>query len=290
MTVFSWLTRIIGLCVAALALASCSAVKLGYTTLPDVAYWWLDSYIDTTEAQTPRLRQELDALYQWHRSAELPDYARLLGQMRQLAPADISPEQACSLFGDVRQRLDRLSARIEPPALWLAQSLTPGQLAHLQAKYDKTNGEWRDKWLSGTPDERLQRRLKQAVERNETLYGSLDAAQTEALRSDLARSSYNAQTVWAERLRRQQDIVQTARRLGAGGLAPEAAREALHALLARLGQSPDPAYRAHSAATLRENCALFSRLHNSTTAAQRQRASETLKQYQDDFLALAARR
>ena len=78
MRVVSRVLRIIGLCAACLAMASCSVVRLGYGQAPDLAYWWIDSYIDLNEAQTPRLRKELDELAQWHRSRELPEIALLL--------------------------------------------------------------------------------------------------------------------------------------------------------------------------------------------------------------------
>jgi hypothetical protein len=256
--------------------------------LPDLTYWWLDSYIDTSDAQTPRLRREIAALHQWHRTTELPEYVRLLQRMQQLAPGPVSPELACTLFGEVRARYEVLSEHVEAPALWLAQSMTPAQLEHLTLKFAKTNREWQDKWLRGTAAERLERRLKQSVERYETLYGNLDEAQTQLLRTDLARAGDHAQAQWTERLRRQQDIVLTLRQMNAGAIAPEAARQALHALLGRLTTSPDPAYRSYSETALRENCALFSRLHHSASPAQRLRAVETLKTYESDFRALAA--
>jgi hypothetical protein len=126
MKVFSGFLRIIGLCVASLLLASCSLVKLGYGQLPDLTYWWIDSYIDVTDAQTPRLRRELDELAQWHRTNELPRLALLLQKAQQLAPGPISPAQACALFEDGRERFNAVTARAEGLVLWLAPSLECG--------------------------------------------------------------------------------------------------------------------------------------------------------------------
>ncbi|MBK9197488.1 DUF6279 family lipoprotein [Candidatus Skiveiella danica] len=170
MKLVSWFLRIIGLCVAGLALASCSLVKLGYGQLPDLTYWWIDSYIDVTDAQTPRLRRELDELAQWHRTQELPKLALLLGKARQLAPGPISPAQACALFEDGRERFNAVTARTESLVLWLAPSLGPAQIDHLAAKYAKINKEW-DDWLQGTPADQLKHRVKKATERFEMLYG-----------------------------------------------------------------------------------------------------------------------
>ncbi|MCX7224461.1 MAG: hypothetical protein NT071_02345, partial [Burkholderiales bacterium] len=50
--------RIIGLLLA-LLLSGCSALRLGYSQAPELAYWWLDSYFDFTEAQTTRVRADL---------------------------------------------------------------------------------------------------------------------------------------------------------------------------------------------------------------------------------------
>src|SRR5207245_8249679 len=68
------LARIIVLLTLVTGLAACSAIKLGYNTLGEVAYWWLDSYIDFTDAQAPLVRQDLARLHAWHRHEELPRF------------------------------------------------------------------------------------------------------------------------------------------------------------------------------------------------------------------------
>ena len=290
MKVFSGFLRIIGLCVASLLLASCSLVKLGYGQLPDLTYWWIDSYIDVTDAQTPRLRRELDELAQWHRTNELPRLALLLQKAQQLAPGPISPAQACALFEDGRERFNAVTARAEGLVLWLAPSLSAAQIDHMAAKYAKVNKEWDDDWLRGTPADQLKHRVKKATERFEMLYGSLDDAQIQLLRTELAGASYDARMLRSERLRRQEDILQTLRRVSAGNPPPETVRESLNALLIRLTTPPGPAGKAYAETTLRENCALFAHLHSSTSAVQRARAVKTLRGYEEDFRALSATR
>ena len=70
--------RIIGLLSVAVALAGCSAIKLGYNSLPQVSSWWLDGYIDFSDEQEPRVRDDLARLHQWHRRQELPKIGALL--------------------------------------------------------------------------------------------------------------------------------------------------------------------------------------------------------------------
>ena len=101
--------RIIRLLMAATVLAllgGCSAIKLAYNNLPDLGYWWVDSYADLNEVQSLQLRADMASLHAWHRRNELPRIADLLQQVQKSAIADTTPEQVCSLYGDIRSRFD----------------------------------------------------------------------------------------------------------------------------------------------------------------------------------------
>ena len=63
MHVIRCLPRIIGLLALLLALSGCSAVKLGYANAPSLAYWWLNDYVEFSDAQTPKVRDALDRLH-----------------------------------------------------------------------------------------------------------------------------------------------------------------------------------------------------------------------------------
>lgn len=290
-------TRIIGLLlvVAALPLLqACSAVKLVYNNLPDMAYWWLDSYADLDEAQTIEVRAELARLHQWHRSAELTRIADLLQQVRQMAPADTTPEQLCGLFAESRRRFDALAAQVEPGAVALALRLSPEQIAHIERHFAKGNAEWRDEWGSADRAKRMERRLKAGVERAEQFYGTLDDSQRAVLRDAIARSGFDPQRAFAERQRRQQDLLQTLRALApAHGRARADAAQATAALRGVLERSlrpPDPAYRADADAALQASCRTYALLHNGTSAQQRARAAQRLAAYESDARELAAQR
>ncbi len=275
-------------------LQGCSAVKLAYNNVPELAYWWIDGYADLNDAQSVKVREELARLHQWHRTAELPKIADLLQRIGQLAPADTQPEQVCALFADIRNRIDALTAQAEPAAVGLAMGLAPSQITHIEAKFGKGNAEWRDEWSSGTPAERQAKRLKSAVERGEQFYGTLEERQLAVLRSAIARSDFDSQLSFAERLRRQQDLLQTLRLAsGAAGGARASvvqASAALRAYLERSVNSPDPAYRAYADRAIAEGCKTIAQLHNSTTSEQRERAVRRLAAYGRDARELAAQR
>ena len=281
--------------VAALGLLqACSAVKLAYNNVPELAYWWIDGYADLNEAQSIKVREELARLHQWHRANELPKVAELLQKTQQLATADVTAEQACGLFADVRLRFDAILARAEPATADIASGLGPAQIAHIEAKFDKINAEWREEWTAGTPAERQGRRLKSAVERAEQFYGSLEERQLAVLRNAIARSDFDPQLSFAERLRRQQDMLQTLRRasglIGGARLNATQASAALRGYLERSLNSPNPVYRAYSEKSIQDSCRTIAQLHNSTTPEQRERAARRLNAYQRDALELAAQR
>ena len=280
--------RIIGLLAAAVALAGCSAIKLGYSSVPQVGMWWLDGYVDLSDDQEPRTREDFARLYQWHRRQELPKIGALLQQAEKMVGNDMTADEACAMVPAVRQRIAAILERAEPAATTLALGLRPEQLAHLRHKYDKNNREYRKDWVDLPAAEVREKRFKQYVERAETVYGRLAEPQRELVRSQLAGSVFNAQTNLRERQRRQQDILQTLQRLARQPVSLSDARAAIHQLMEHAMHSPDAAYRSYEASLIQQGCRDLSALHQTTTPQQRQNAVRRLRAYQRDVQELAA--
>ena len=126
------LARIIGALLVAAALSACSTVRLAYNNLPEVSYWWLDTYLDFDGSQTPKVRDELAQLLSWHRRNELPRIAGLLQEAQALAPRDdATAAQACRMADQIRERLLAVTERAEPAGTVLALSLTVAELQQL---------------------------------------------------------------------------------------------------------------------------------------------------------------
>jgi Tat protein secretion system quality control protein TatD with DNase activity len=290
MTIASRLGRIIGLLALASALTACSAIKLGYNNIDGLAYWWLDSYLDFTDEQEGRVREDLDRLHAWHRASELPQFIALLQAMEQAAPADVTAAQACSFITQAQQRLEALSERAEPAVVTLVLGLTPEQLAHLERKYEKGNEEFRKDWIRPPASEIAEKRLDKFIERSEMIYGKLDAAQRAVLRRQLQQSSFDGKRVLAERQRRQRDTLQTLRKVAGQPIPLAEARSLMRAYLDRQKQPADPADRAFQQSLIDEACANAAALHNSTTAAQREAGARRLRAYQRDLRELSAQK
>ena len=272
-----------------LALSACSALKLGYSTLPDLTYWWLDGYVDFNDAQEPQVRADLARLHAWHRQQELPRFAEVLGKFEQLAPGEITPQQACGVFDEVRARFDVLAEQAEPAVLALAGSLQGEQLHHIERKFRKVNDKFRKEFVAPPPAERQDRRFEQMLERIEMVYGRLDEPQRAVLRQGIAQSAYDAGRILADRQRRQQELLQVLRKVSTADAPPADTRAQLRGWLERAQRSPDPAYRAWQEGLVQEGCRIFAAVHQSTTPAQREHAVRRLRGYQRDLRELAAR-
>ncbi len=284
------LLRIIGLALAGLALAllgGCSAIKLAYNSAPDFSYWWLDGYADFNDEQTALVREELQRLHRWHRSSELPRLADLLQQAGRMTAGNITEEQVCNMFEAMRARALALSEQAEPAVVALAPRISAEQRQHIERKFAKANTEWRADYLEGNAQKRSEKRLEAQVERSEQFYGKLQEPQLAVLRSALEGTGFNPDISYTERLRRQQDLLQTLRAVQAD---PGSARSRLRQYLERVLESPDPQYRAYSQKVIAGSCRLVALLHNGTNAEQRERAARRIAAYERDARELAAQR
>lgn len=268
-------------------LAGCSAVQTGYNNAPTLLYWWLDGYIDFNDAQARPARASLDALHAWHRRRELPAYAEWLGRVQQQAGGTVTPEQVCTELAQARLHLQRLGEQSADGLARLAPSLQPEQLHHLARQFEKHNQKWREEWLDGSPAELLERRLERAVGRYEDFYGSLAETQKTLLRQRLTASSFDARLAWAERLRRQQDMLQVLQE-HRNGERPAHLKAEMLALVQRSLTPHEPAARAQFERMLQEGCQSIAALHNSSSLAQRRRLGERLRGYEVSLRELAA--
>lgn len=290
MSKFISILRLTALIIVATLLTACSAIKLVYSQAPDLTYWWLDSYFDFNEQQTPKVRDELAKLFAWHRSNELPKTADLLAQAAQLMPGELSAGQACRIYDQGRLLIDNVSNQALPALAELAPTITASQIEHLRRKYAKNLDDFTREYVKASPTSRDAKRLKQAIDRSETLYGKLEEPQIAVIKQALATSSFDAAYSLKERQRRQQELIDILANLAAAKASAQTSQHALRGYIQRAWDSPDPAYRAYVQRLTQQACQSFASVHASTTPVQRANAVKALKGYESDLRALAAAR
>ncbi len=280
---------IIGVVLGSVGLSGCGAVRLAYNNAPDLSYWWLDSFLDLDSPQSVRLRADLNTLHAWHRKEELPQVADMLKNLQAAVPHAVAADQVCQLSRYLEARFQAVLDRAAPTAIALAPTLSNAQLDHLARAWDKRNADWREEWLDGSPESRLDRRLKNAIDRTEGFYGRLTDPQKALLRSQLENSPFDAAIQYKEVLRRQKDALQTLRTLKTGTPSDIHIQADMRALLARSMQSPDAAFVRHTERLRTHFCESAAELHNSTNTAQRTKLQQTLQGYESDVRTLMQR-
>lgn len=284
-------------CALALGLAGCSMLRVAYQQAPTALYWWVDGYADLDDAQSTQVRQDIDRFMAWHRRSELPALISLLQQWQAMTQRDTSAEQSCAQYDAVRAALVRFVDRGHEPLARLLLQLSPDQLQHLQTHQIKANQSFERDFLRGSTEDRLERRLDRLTGHYETLYGSLSPQQLSLVREGLKASPFDAARTLGERRTRQSELLVLIRQqqgLHPGGLAPrspvprdtaDAVRGWLLRGLPTLGT--DSTQPGAPAPWLRQGCAAYAALHNSTSTEQRAHAVQVLKGYETDLRSLA---
>jgi hypothetical protein len=286
---------IIGLALALLLLAGCSVLRIGYSQAPNLAYWWIDGYVDLNDEQTPMVRDAIDRWFEWHRRTELPRYAALLARaQREVVQPALSAAVLCAWRDEAQRRLDAALEEAAPAIAALMVTLTPEQIRHMERKLAKDSEELKQDFAQPDKRERVKASFKRTLERYENLYGRLDEAQRATLAQLLAASPFDADRWLIERERRNRDLVATLTAISTAARSDDAAaararaQAAVRVIAERALRSPRPEYRAYQERLTQANCALAAAMHNATSAEQRQHARDKLKSWEGDVRLIAS--
>jgi hypothetical protein len=267
-------------------LTGCSAVRLGYNNLPDIASWWLDSYIDFSDTQGPQAKVALQKLQTWHRKEELPAIAELLVQAQTLAPQNITPEQACKIWEAAQVRIESFvqeSSRLAAPVV---SQLSAKQLKHLEKEWATRNEDWKKQWVQGTPDSRIKKRVDLAAERFNSFYGDLNLEQRQVLKQQFLQSTWSPEASYQRRLKRQQEQLIALQAMSSEITKPAMplpqVEKALQSLILQSVRPKDAGDLSKQLQLEQQACQNLAQLHNTMTPAQRLKAQRKLKDYETD--------
>jgi len=267
-------------------LTGCSAVRLGYNNLPDIASWWLDSYIDFSDTQGPQAKAALQKLQTWHRKEELPAIADLLVQAQTLAPQNITPEQACKIWEGAQVRVESFiqeSSRLAAPVV---SQLSAKQFKHLEKEWASRNEDWKKQWVQGTPDSRIKKRVDLAAERFNSFYGDLNLEQRQVLKQQFLQSTWSPEASYQRRLKRQQEQLIALQAMSSEITKPAMplpqVEKALQSLILQSVRPKDAGELSKQLQLEQQVCQNLAQLHNTMSPAQRLKAQRKLKDYETD--------
>jgi hypothetical protein len=269
-----------------LLMSGCSIVRLGYDHAPLLTWWWLDSYVDFSREQAPHAKQAIHQWFDWHRSAQIPEYADWLAAIRSQIDEPVTSVQVCQWSDELQNIIapafDRAVLLSAPVVLRLGDA----QWRYLEQRYIKNNDELRRDFLQPDPEDRRRAAIKRTVKRIENLYGRINEEQKRLIVASIEASPFNPEMWMVERQRRQQETLLTLRQLAAESIASEQAAITLRRLIEYTHRSDDPDYRAYQLRLAGHACEFIARMHNSATPIQRQHAYDKLKEWEMDLRAL----
>lgn len=267
---------------------SCGLVKTVYNNAPEALSWWLDDYLDFTQAQKSVLNPALHRPHDWHRQNQLPSYIAILQDLQRIVIKEqISPLEACEKIEKVKSNFRELQLEFIPIIIEIAPLLTDKQLQYFQTKLEKRALKWKSEWWQETSEEQIEVRVEKIEDFAEKVYGNLNESQHAMLKQNLAIMPIKPALRYAEILRRNEDVYQIVAALHNESLSTENKSQLVKEGFERLQNSPNPVYQAYANQVKQHTCEIIADLHARTNAKQKQHAKDWLENYIVQFSSLS---
>ena len=273
----------------AAAAAGCSAVSASYNNSPMLITWMADSYFDLDGEQETLLKERLGSFRQWHRT-QLPDYARLLAEVRGRVKGPIEPADVAWLVAEGEKHYRGLIDKAAPEMAEMAGHLTRDNVAHMERKLARNNGEFEHDFIAAAPEKRQDKRYERVLAEVERWYGSFDREQRAKIRALTDALPANYPLVLENRKRRQRELAQILRAAADKSAPQEQTARQLGNWLTQWRSGGSPAYAEFAARYQEESYKMYAAIANLANAEQRATAERNLQRYIEDFNALAVPR
>lgn len=272
-------------------LGACSSLKLAYNNGDTLLFWWLDAYVDLTSDQKPEVKSDIGDLFRWHRKTQLQDYVQILrtGQRQLQGSPTVADLQAD--YREVRSRAETVLMKAVPDIAELALKLTPEQIDAMEKKFDKNNRDFRKKNMKGDRIEQMKFRYKKSMEQFELWFGDFSREQEAIIRKASDARPLDNELWLDERMRRQQGILNLARKIRqerpTQAVAEGWIRDLMKELFDRQEKASDR--KAFFDAHLASNLELVHTVIRIATPAQKDHANKRIGGWIEDLNALAAK-
>jgi hypothetical protein len=133
------LARVAAVVCLALLVGGCA--KVVYNRLDSLATWFIGSLVTLEPEQRHDVRAWLTQIHEWHRSSELTRYVQFLHGLADRVQAPGERREYEDVARQVASFADSVVGRATPEAARLLLTLTPAQVAELDANLDRRGRE-----------------------------------------------------------------------------------------------------------------------------------------------------
>jgi hypothetical protein len=264
-----------------LTVSGCSVLpRFGYENLPTLATWQADSYLSLNAEQKALASRRIEAVHAWHRRTQLDDYVSFLREAQQrLAAGDVDEAQLRAWRLAALERLRPIAEQAAPGVAEVVTTLAPEQLGRMRAEMQRDNEKLRREWMPPARAERVEARAKRYVQRAELFLGPLSADQKQFARR-FAADAPDTEDVWfAQRLGRQQDLLEVMERIRVERPGEATATRWMREHLLRYTQLRDGPDKAGAESSLASGDAMAAAMLARATPKQRQHLQRKLQDW-----------
>ena len=286
--------RTVVLLLAAFAFAACSSATftrlaynnaaLAYSNLGPMLTWVVDDYVDLDGAREDWVRVRIDRVLAWHRAEELPRYRSLLETMLAKSARPFTVEDVASHQKELRAAYYRVVAQVIPDPAEFLSTMDAADVEHMEKRFAEENKRFVRESVKGTPEERIERRMKRFAGHLESWVGKLTPEQRALVANRYPELGDLSDELLAERRYRQSELTALVR--------SKPARPALEAGLKRIFVDTESWRRPEYAAKLRERDAqlhaMISELSATLTDEQRAHLQKRIRRFLGDISTLTA--
>jgi len=264
------------LALLALATAACSTAftnllysnaALAYSNLGPMLTYMVDDYVDIDGAREDWVRARIDRQLAWHRAEELPRYREFFESVLARSAGPFKAEDIAAHQREVRTAYYRALAHVIPDSAEFLSTLDAADVQQIEKKLAEDNRKWVKESIKGTPEERLERRVKRFVAQLETWVGALSPEQKELIATRYRGFGDFSDELMGERRYRQSEMLTL--------IKARAPRAEIESKMRQLFVESDSWRRPEYAARMRERDAQFHTMvaDLSATLSEKQRAN-----------------
>ncbi len=176
-------------------------VKLAYNNLDRLIKWSMDDYMDLDPGQDAFFKAELASVLYWHRTTQLPIYARAIRQLDVELADGATVEELFVFRTEVEDWWRQTLTASLPMSTQLMYSATDPQLDQFSVQYDKDIKKYIKPYAKLSPDERRERWAREFREYFEFFSGRLNNDQKQLIETQAKRFVPDDES-WADYRRR----------------------------------------------------------------------------------------
>ena len=269
-----------------LLLSGCNMLSVGYGHIDTYAAWQAAEYFDLDPQQRQEFKTRFDRLHEWHRTEQLPNYAKFLASSSGRIRKGVTNEDAAWIAQGIEERYRALVKHGADDAAAMLMTITPAQLESLQRRWNKDNARYaREHKVNGTAAEQRQARTERELKRVKEWVGELTPDQEKKIAVLADELPLAPKMRYEDRLRRQREFMQL---MAQRGDAKQFTERLRHWLLNwEEGRSAE--FQRYYSDWRKKQTEFYVAVERTLTPQQRTTVVSRVERYANDFTQLAQR-